>query len=120
MASLPLFRIFEAILAQARSLILGDRMVARPARTTPTPFAPRPDTEREQGVAKQDKGFWTNVAAADRRLTELRRAIDQAEAVTTAREVGVKASPGGDPHLGESRYETAKRVIIDALGAEKS
>jgi hypothetical protein len=60
------------------------------------------------------------MAAADRRLAELRRAIDQAAAEVIAREVDAKAPPSPEVQFAESRCETAKRVINEALDAERS
>jgi len=71
-------------------------------------------------LTPQDKTFWANMAAADRRLAELRRAIDQAAAEAMVREAEVEASPSPEVQLAESRCETAKRVISDALDAENS
>lgn len=68
----------------------------------------------------QDKTFWAMLAGADRRLAELRRAIDEAAAETMARETRADSSPGENAHLGESRFEAANRKIADALKAEKS
>jgi hypothetical protein len=112
MPDLSLFKVPGAILAHARNLILGDWATAPLERAA----------NRDQGMdpAKPDKSFWASVAAADRRLADLRRAIAEAEAAIAATQVSVEALPGVDPRPGESRCEAAQRVITDALGAEKS
>jgi len=58
------------------------------------------------------------MAGADKRLAELRRAIDEAAAEAMARETGEDASPGHSSQLGESRCATANRMITDALSTE--
>jgi hypothetical protein len=58
------------------------------------------------------------MAGADKRLAELRRAIDEAAAEAMARETGEDATPGLNSQLGESRCETANRMITDALSTE--
>jgi hypothetical protein len=107
-------------LAHAKSLVLGDESVPPPARKANMPFAPWPDEERERSATRADKSFWASVAAADRRLADLRRAIDHAAAEAAVREDGVESPPSPAFNLGESRCKTANRVITDALGAEKT
>lgn len=118
--SLSLLKIPGAILAQARNLIVGGETTATPAMAEDPPFAPRSGASPEWEPTPQDKSFWASMAAADRRLTELRRAIDQAAAEAIVREADAKASSGSESPLAESRCETAKRMIADALDAEKS
>jgi hypothetical protein len=118
-SSTPLKRL-GAILARAKSFITGREGTAAPIRTGEALSAP--ESEADAGgvwePAKQDKGFWVTMAGADRRLAELRRAIDQAAAEADTRELGVEApwSNVGDPSLGERRCEKANRMIADALG----
>lgn len=114
--NVPLFRIPGAILARARNLIVGDE-AAPTAMVEDPPFAPKPEVGAEWEPTPQDKSFWASLAAADRRLVELRRAIDQAAAEAIAREAEAKAAPIPDP---PSRCEAAKRIIAQALDAEKS
>jgi hypothetical protein len=118
-SSTPLKRL-GAILARARSLITGGEGTAAPIRTGEALSAPesQADAGNAWEPAKQDKSFWVAMAGADRRLAELRRAIDQAAAEADTRELGVEAqwSNGGDPSLGERRCEKANRMITDALG----
>lgn len=118
-SSTPLKRL-GAILARAKSLITGGEGTAAPIRTGEALSAP--ESEADAGSvwepAKQDKSFWVTMAGADRRLAELRRAIDQAAAEADTRELGVEAqwSNVGDSSLGERRCEKANRMITDALG----
>ena len=115
--SVPLLKIPGAILAHARSLISGDEVATPKAMVEDPLFAPRLDAGAEWEPTPQNKSFWASLAAADRRLVDLRRAIDQAAAEAIAREVEAKAQPIPDA---PSRYEAAKRMIADALDAEKS
>src|SRR5689334_13849812 len=107
----PLLKIPGAILAHARSLI------SRDATTTPTVmaedplFAPRPEAGDEWEPTPQDKSFWASLAAADRRLVELRRAIDEAAAAAITREADVKVPPASDAPIAPSRCEAAKQLI---------
>ncbi|HWW25995.1 MAG TPA: hypothetical protein VNZ85_08905 [Caulobacter sp.] len=114
---MPLFKIPGAILAHARSLISGDDATTPTAMVEDPPFAPKSKAGAEWEPTPQDKSFWASLAAADRRLVDLRRAIDQAAAEAIAREVDAKAQQ--IPNA-PSRYEAAKRMIADALHAEKS
>ena len=109
MPDLSLFKVPGTILAHARSLILGDET-----------NAPKCSAEagQESGLVKPDRSFWASVAAADRRLADLRRAIAEAEAAIEQSQGATPSS--GDLRPGESRCEAARRVIADALGAEKS
>ena len=118
--SLPLFKIPGAILAHARSLIAGGEASPTPAMAEEPPFAPRSQAAAEWEPTPQDKSFWASMAAADRRLADLRRAIDQAAAEAMTRDVDAKAPPSPEAQFAESRCDTAKRVIADALDAEKS
>jgi hypothetical protein len=125
--SLPLLKIPSAILAHAKSLLGAGEGTAGSALTEAAPFAPRavavnhgPHAANAWDPAKPDNSFWATMAGADRRLAQLRRAIDEAAAETMAREAGVAAPSHASPHPGESRYETAARVISDALDEEKS
>ena len=118
--SVPLLKIPSAILARAKSLIAGGKTAAAAAMAEEPPFAPRSTAGAGWEPTPQDKSFWASMAAADRRLSELRRAIDQAAAEAIARETDAKASSAPDSRFAESRCETAKRVITDALDAEKS
>jgi hypothetical protein len=115
--SMPLFRIPSVILARARSLIAGDEATAPPAMAEDPPFAPKPETSAEW---EPTKSFRASLAAADRRLVDLRRAIDQAAAEAIAREIDAEASPISDARVSTSRCEAAKRMIANALDAEKS
>jgi hypothetical protein len=114
--SLPRFKMPTAILAHAKNQIAG-------RETTPMSMMAEDPPRSEAGggweLTPQDKTFWACMAAADRRLAELRRAIDQAAAEVIAREVDTKAPPSPEAQFAESRCETAKRVIADALDAEK-
>ena len=120
MPSLAPLKSLGAILARAKSLIAGGEGGATPSRMEEALSAP--DSELDAGnaweLAKQDKSFWATMAGADRRLAELRRAIDQAAAEAIAREDGVEAASNDDrdSSLGESRCAKANRVITDALG----
>jgi len=118
--SVPLLKIPSAILARAKSLITGGETTAPPAMAEEPPFAPRSAAGADREPTPQDKSFWAGMAAADRRLSELRRAIDQAAAEANERETQTNASSSPDSRFAESRCETAKRVITDALDAEKS
>jgi hypothetical protein len=120
LASLSLFKVPGAILAHARTLIVGGDGSAAPPRAEDPPCASKPDPGAEWDVMTQDKTFWAMLAGADRGLCVLRRGIDEAAAETMAREPGAASSPGENAHLGESRFEAAKRKIADALKAEKS
>ncbi len=42
--------------------------------------------------------------AADKRLAELRRVIEQVAAEADTRETGAEASPGADRHLDENQH----------------
>jgi hypothetical protein len=125
--SLPLLKIPGAILAHAKSLLGGGDGTKASPLTEDAPFAPRvvvtnhsPDVANAWDPTKPDNTFWATMAGADRRLAELRRAIDEAAAETMAREAAVAAPSHANPHPGESRCETAARVISDALDEEKS
>ncbi len=120
MPSLLLLKIHGAILARAKSLVAGGDGDVTQARPEDASFASKTDAGAEWGLTTQDKTFWAAMAGADRRLAELRRAIDQAAAESLARETTADASSSLDSYLGESRCETANRVITDALNAEKS
>lgn len=123
MPSLTTLKSLGAILAQARSLIVGGEARAAPPRMEEALSAPVPEVDAGNAwePATQDKGFWAAMAGADRRLADLRRAIDQAAAEAIARESGVEAPPSNDPNpLGESRCAKANRVITDALGHGES
>lgn len=120
MPNLSLFKIPGTILAHAKGLILGGEPIVPPVREPDASFAPKSDATSELGATAQDRSFWASVTAADRRLADLRRAIDEAAAEAMTREANAEASLGEDAHLGESRYDAANRVISDALGAEKS
>jgi hypothetical protein len=111
MPDLSLFKVPGTILAHARSLILGDETNAPPQRTA--------DTGQANVIVKPDRSFWASVAAADRRLADLRRAIAEAEAAIDLPQASVTAPSSIDLRPGESRCEAARRVIADALGAEK-
>jgi hypothetical protein len=118
--SLPRFRIPGAILTHAKNLIAGRETTAAPAMAENPLFAPRSEARGGWASTPQDKSFWACMAAADRRLAELRRAIDQVAAEVIAREVDAKAPPIPEVQFAESRCETAKRVITEALDAERS
>lgn len=120
MPSLLLLKIQGAILARAKSLVAGGDEGVTQARPEDASFASKNDAVAERVLTMQDTTFWATMAGADRRLAELRRAIDQAAAESLAREATADASSSLDAHLGESRCETANRVITDALNAEKS
>jgi len=111
MPDLSMFKVPGTLLAHARSLILGDDATAPPERPA--------DTGQGNVVVKPDRNFWASVAAADRRLADLRRAIAEADAATAEPRADLDAPSGVDPRPGESRCEAARRVIADALGAEK-
>lgn len=124
--SSPLFKFPGAILAHARNLVAGGEPIppaALTTDTTPPTSVTAPAAASEWDMERGDKSFWASMVAADRRLADLRRAIDQAAAEAIAREAAVKAplSPDTAPasHLGERRCETAARVITDALGVKK-
>lgn len=119
MPSRPLLKFSGVLLAQAKSLLSGPEKTATPAETIIRPASPWPEVSGGLGATRQDKSFWASVTAADGRLAELRRAIDQAAAEAIAREAA-EASSSSDPQLKESRCETAARVITEALGTEKS
>jgi hypothetical protein len=118
--SLPLLKIPGAILAHARSLIAGGETTARSAMAEDPPFAARSEATAQWEPTPQDKSFWASMAAADRRLAELRRAIDQAAAEAMAREADAEAQLTPEAQFAESRCEAARRVIASALDAEKS
>jgi len=121
--SLATLKSLGAILAQARSLIVGGEARAAPPRMDEALSAPVPEADARNAwePATQDKGFWATMAGADRRLADLRRAIDQAAAEAIARETGVEAPSSNDPDpLGESRFAKANRVVADALGHGES
>lgn len=123
MPSLEPLKSLGAILAQARSLIAGGEARAAPPRMEEALSAPvrEADAGNAWEPAAQDKGFWATMAGADRRLADLRRAIDQAAAEAIARESGVEALSSNDPDpLGESRFAKANRVVTDALGHGES
>lgn len=120
MPSLTPLKSLGAILARAKSLVAGGKRLSTVTRVDGPPSAP--DSEVDAGndweLGKQDKSFWVTMAGADRRLAELRRAIDQAAAEASARESGGEAPPTDDPDpsFGESRCAKANRLITDALG----
>ncbi|WP_419255148.1 hypothetical protein ACN2C6_06805 [Caulobacter sp. ErkDOM-YI] len=116
MSSLSLFRIPGAILAHAKNLIAGGAESTSPARLDARLCASKPVGEGDHTT--HDKTFWASMAGADKRLAELRRAIDEAAAEAMARDTGEHASPGHNSQLGESRCETANRMITDALGTQ--
>jgi hypothetical protein len=118
--SLPLLKIPGVILAHARNLIAGGETTATSAMAEDPPFAPRSEAVAQREPRPRDDGFWASMAAADRRLDDLRRAIDQAAAEAIAREAEVKAPSRPESLLTESRCEAARRVIASALDAEKS
>lgn len=118
--SVPLLRIPGAILAHARSLISRDETTAPTAMAEDPLFAPRPEAGAEWEPTPQDKSFWASLAAADRRLVDLRRAIDEAAAAAITREADVKVPPTPDAPIAPSRCEAAKQLIAKALDAEKS
>ncbi|HWU15023.1 MAG TPA: hypothetical protein VN157_13565, partial [Caulobacter sp.] len=70
--SMPLLKIPGAILAHARSLIVGDEATAPAAMVEDPLFAPKAEAGAEWEPTPQDKSFWASLAAADRRLVELR------------------------------------------------
>jgi hypothetical protein len=122
LSSGSVLRFPRTLLAQAKELLArpqagGTRApdVANP----PSSFLPS-DGGSGLGMTRQDKSFWASVTAADGRLAELRRAIDEAAAEAIARESAAATPSNPEPHLGESRYETAARVITNALGTERS
>ncbi|WP_425998036.1 hypothetical protein [Caulobacter sp. DWR1-3-2b1] len=114
-----MFKAPGVVLDDAKGLAPGDDNGVASARPEVSPGASEPDAGVPWDLTPQDKAFWAAMASADRRLDELRRAIDEAAAETMAREAGAEASPSPNSHLRESRYEMAKRKITDALNAEK-
>lgn len=112
MPSLSLFKISEAILAQAKDL-LGGGSGDPPARSEDQSCASSPDAVGERDITTLDENFWTTLVGDDRRLADLRRAIEEAAAEAMRTEVDES------PPLGESRWEAASRKINDALKAEK-
>lgn len=118
--SVPLLKIPGAILAHARSLISGDDAAMPTAMVENPPFAPKSEAGAGWEPTAQDKSFWASLAAADRRLVDLRRAIDEAAAEAMTRDADAKASPTPEVPIVASRCEAAKRMIADALDAEKS
>ena len=116
--NLSLFKISEAILAQAKDLLGGDSHEAAP-RHENTSSAAGPDAEGERDLTTLDETFWTHLVGDDRRLAELRRAIDEAAAEAMSGKTQGEASLDPKPQLGESRWEAANRRITDALKAEK-
>jgi hypothetical protein len=116
LSSLLLFRIPGAILAHAKSLVAGGAESSSSVQLD----APLPASKAsgDDDPTTHDKTFWATMAGADKRLAELRRAIDEAAAEAMARETGEDASPGHKSQLGESRCATASRMIIDALSTE--
>jgi hypothetical protein len=118
--NLSLFKIPEAILTHAKRLIVAGETIAPPTGTKDTSFPPRPDAQSDKDTAPLDAAFWISVAAVDRRLAALRRAIDQAAAEAAACEAAPEAPPSLDPNFGESRCKMANRVITDALDAKTS
>jgi len=117
--SLAKLKSLGALLAQARNLIAGGEARASSPRMEEALSAPVPEVDAGNAwePATQDKGFWATMAGADRRLADLRRAIDQAAAEAIARESGVEAPSSNDPNpLGEGRCAKANRVVTDALG----
>ena len=110
------FRIPGAILAHAKNLIAGGAESTSPAPLDAQLCASKPVGEGDPTT--HDKTFWATMAGADKRLAELRRAIDEAAAEAMAREASEHASPGHNSQLGESRCETANRMITDALSTE--
>ena len=119
MPSLSLFKIPAAILAHAKSLIVGGDEDVSPSRAEGPSEAPRPNAGAAWDLAAPDNSFWATMAGADRRLAELRRAIEEAAAETMACEAGPDLGSGKTASLGESRFETANRIIKDALDTTK-
>jgi len=117
--SLSLFKIPGAILAHAKSFIGGGDESMTPAQAAGTSDALRLDASAERDLSAQDNTFWAIMAGADRRLAELRRAIDEAAAESMARETGADGAPCQSTGLGESRFDAANRMIKDALNTEK-
>lgn len=74
----------------------------------------------EQALAEQDENIRINMASADRRLAEAQLAVGRAEAVAVAREGRIRDLLAADPRSGESRCETANRLITDALREQRS
>lgn len=124
MPRLSLSKLAGAILAHAKSLVSGGEGAQRGRLQEPSlasgSHAGEASPGLEWGFVAPDKAFWATVAGADRRLAELRRAIDHVAADETQHETVDQASPDLESHLGESRCEAANRVIAAALDAEKS
>jgi hypothetical protein len=116
LSSLLLFRIPGAILAHAKSLVAGGAESTSSAQMDAPLPASKPGGDGDPTT--HDNTFWATMAGADKRLAELRRAIDEAAAEAMARETGEDASPGQSSQLGESRCATANRMITDALSTE--
>jgi hypothetical protein len=117
--SLSLFKIPGAILAHAKSLVVGGDESVSPTQAGPRSDALWLDARVEQAPPAQDNSFWAIMAGADRRLAELRRAIDEAAAEAIARETSADEALGESASLGESRFDAANRMIKDALNTEK-
>lgn len=118
MPNLSLFKISEAILAQAKDLLGGDHGDASARPEDPSSVS-SPDAGGERDMSTQDETFWAALVGDDRRLAELRRALDEAAAEAMALETKSGEPPGPNPQLGESRWEAANRKINEALKAEK-
>lgn len=119
MPSLSLFKISEAILAQAKDLLGGDNGDA-PTRPEDPSYASTPDVDGKWDTVTLDETFWATLLKDDRRLAELRRAVDEAAAEVMALEVIETDEPScSTSQIGESRWEAANRKITDALKAEK-
>ena len=114
MPNLSLFKISEAILAQAKDLLGGDK-----GNASPRPEDPSSGSDGERDATTLDETFWATLVGDDRRLAELRRAIEEASAEAMAFETKMDESPSPNAQLGESRWEAANRKINEALKAEK-
>lgn len=105
-------------MGQTKDHAAGDNGRQRP-EAAQAPSLSSPAEGGDWDPSGQDKTFWALMAGADRRLADLRRAIDQAAQETGAREGAADAEKGPEASPGVSRCEAASRMINDALNAEK-
>jgi hypothetical protein len=73
-----------------------------------------------QALAAQNDSLREGKAAADKRLLDAQHAIDKAQADAGAREVRIRALLADAPQPGETRCDSANRLINEALKVQKS
>ena len=103
-------------MAQVKDLLGSDNDDASARWEDPSSVS---SSDAERDMTTLDETFWATLVGDDRRLAELRRAVDEAAAEAMALETKVDKSPRSNSELGESRWEAANRKINEALKAER-